>query len=122
MRRVGGSRHGCAKSERVKRYSFLREALEEYEDAVSYYERARSGLGVTFVREVERVIALMLELPAMGSPVIDTPPELGVRRCLVRRFDVEIDYLVLDDALVILAVFHCERRPGYWKERLQQLR
>ena len=122
MKYVDGSRHGCVKSERVKRNSFLREALEEYEDAVSYYERARSGLGATFVREVERVIALTLEFPAMGSPVVDTPSELGVRRRLVRRFDVEIDYLVVEDTLVILAVFHCKRRPGYWKDRLQQFR
>ena len=106
----------------MRRYRFLREALEEYEDAVSYYERARSGLGDTFVREVERVIELTLEFPEMGAPVADTPPELGVRRRLVRRFDVEIDYLVAGDTIVVLAVFHCKRRPGYWKDRLRQLR
>ena len=106
----------------MKRYRFLREALEDYEDAISYYESVRSGLGDTFVRDVDRVIALMLELPAMGSPVADTPLELGVRRCLVRRFDVEIDYLVSDDTIVVLALFHCKRRPGYWKDRLRRLR
>jgi hypothetical protein len=41
--------------------------------------------------KVERVIALTLELPDMGALVADTPPELGARRRLVRRFDVEID-------------------------------
>jgi toxin ParE1/3/4 len=106
----------------VKRYRFLREALEEYEDAVSYYERVRFGLGDTFVSEVERVIELTLEFPEMGTLVADTPPELGVRRRLVRRFDVEIDYLVSGDAIVVLAVFHCKRRPGYWKDRLRQFR
>jgi plasmid stabilization system protein ParE len=73
MRFVVGSLHAYAKLERVKRYRFLREALEEYEDAVSYYERARSGLGVTFTDEVERVIALTLEFPDMGALVADTP-------------------------------------------------
>jgi toxin ParE1/3/4 len=121
MRCAVGSLHGCAKLERV-RYRFLCEALQEYEDAVSYYESRRPGLGDTFVSEVERVIALTLEFPAMGAPVADTPPELGVRRRLVRRFDVEIDYLVSGEAIVILAVFHCKRRPGYWKDRLGQFR
>jgi toxin ParE1/3/4 len=106
----------------VKRYRFLREALEEYEDAVLYYERARSGLGHRFVDEVDRVIALTLEFPEMGAPVADTPPELGVRRRLVRRFDVEIDYLISEGTIVVLAVFHCKRRPGHWKERLRQFR
>jgi len=58
----------------VKRYRFVREALDEYEDAVTYYERTRSGLGDTFAREVERVT---LEFPEMGAPVTNTPLELG---------------------------------------------
>ncbi len=106
----------------MKRYRFLREALEEYEDAVSYYEGARSGLGDRVADEVDRVIALTLEFPEMGAPVTETPPELGVRRQLVRRFDVEIDYLVSGETIVVLAVFHCKRRPGYWKDRLRQFR
>jgi plasmid stabilization system protein ParE len=105
----------------VKRYRFLREALEEYEDAISYYENARSGLGHRVADEIEHVIALTLEFPEMGAPVADTPPELRVRRQLVRRFDVEIDYLVSGDTIVILAVFHCKRRPGYWKDRLRRI-
>ena len=68
------------------------------------------------------MLALTMEFPEMGAPVADTPPELGIRRRLVRRFDVEIDYLVSDDAIVIIAVFHCKRRPGYWKDRLRQFR
>jgi len=42
----------------VTRYRFLREALSEYEDAIEYYERARTGLGDTFIQDVERVLAL----------------------------------------------------------------
>lgn len=71
-----------AKLVRVKRYRFLREALEEYEDAVSYYESVRTGLGDKFADEVDRALALTSEFPEMGAPVADTPPELGVRRQL----------------------------------------
>ena len=106
----------------MKRYRFLREALDEYEEAITYYERRRAGLGETFVRDVDRVIALTLEFPEMGAPVMNTPPDLSVRRQLVRRFGVELDYLVSDNVIVVLAVFHGKRRPGYWKERLERLR
>jgi plasmid stabilization system protein ParE len=106
----------------VRRYRFLDEALVEYEDAVEYYERAQSGLGDTFTREVERVLELTLEFPDMGSPVVDTPADLHVRRRLVRRFDVEIDYVALGDELVVLAIFHSKRRPGYWRARLERFR
>lgn len=69
----------------MKRYRFLQEALVEYEDAIEYYESAQSGLGETFNRAVEEVIALTLEFPEMGSAVADTPAELNVRRRLVQH-------------------------------------
>jgi plasmid stabilization system protein ParE len=106
----------------VKRYQFLPEALVEYEDAIEYYEHAQTGLGDTFIRQVDRAIALTLEFPDMGAVVAGTPPELIVRRRLVRRFGVELDYLISGDTLVVLALFHGRRRPGYWRERLERLR
>lgn len=106
----------------MTRYRFLREALFEYEDAIEYYERARTGLGDTFIQDVERVLAVTLEFPESGSPVTDTPAELNVRRRLVQRFDVEIDYVTHGDELVVIAIFHCKRRPGYWRDRLTKIR
>ena len=73
------------------------------------------------MQDVERVLAVTLEFPEIGSPVADTPPELNVRRRLVQRFDVEIDYVVVGDELVVLAIFHCKRRPGYWRDRLTKI-
>jgi plasmid stabilization system protein ParE len=96
--------------------------LSEYEDAIEYYERARVGLGDTFAQDVERVLAVTLEFPEIGSAVTDTPPELNVRRRLVKRFGVEIDYVVRDEELIVIAVFHCKRRPGYWRDRLTKIR
>jgi toxin ParE1/3/4 len=106
----------------MKRYQFLSAALEEYEDAIVYYERMRSGLGASFILDVERVLAQALEFPEIGTPVADTPSELSVRRRLLRRFGVEIDYMLTGDTVVVLAVFHGKRRPGYWKHRLARLR
>ena len=101
---------------------YFREAAIEYDDAVEYYERAQAGLGDTFRRAVDRTLALTLEFPLMGAPVADTPPELGVRRRVVRRFGVEIDYMISGDTLFVLAIFHGRRRPGYWHDRLARLR
>ena len=106
----------------MNRYRFLREALSEYEDAIEYYERAQAGLGDTFIQDVERVLAVTLEFPEIGPPVADTPPALGVRRRIVQRFGVVVDYIVGDDELIVIAIFHCKRRPGYWRDRLATLR
>lgn len=102
----------------MKRYEFVEEALVEYEEAISYYEQASPGLGSSFVLYVERSLAFMLDFPEMGPLVADVPAELGVRRRLIRRFGVELVYRISDEVVVVLALFHGKRRPGYWKGRL----
>ena len=57
----------------------------------------------------------------MGVRVADMPARMNVRRRIVERFGVEIDYIVGHDALVVIAVFHGKRRPGYWRDRLRRI-
>jgi toxin ParE1/3/4 len=102
--------------------SFSSRGATEYEDAVAYYEGLRPGLGERFIAEFDRAVAVTLELPDVGAPVPESPLELGIRRRLLERFSVEIDYMPHEGSLVILAVFHTRRRPGYWKARLRRLR
>jgi plasmid stabilization system protein ParE len=73
----------------VKGHRFLREALEEYEDAI-------------------------VEFRETGTPVEGTPPDLGIRRRLLHRFGVEVDSMPYDGMLLIVAVFHGRRRPLYY--------
>jgi len=47
----------------VKGHRFLREALEEYEDAIVFYEKLRPGLGASFILDFDQVIATTLEFP-----------------------------------------------------------
>jgi len=43
-----------------------------------------------------------------------------VRRKILRQFPYSIFYVVDDDAVVIVAIAHHKRRPGYWKPRLHR--
>ena len=106
----------------MKAHRFLREALEEYEDAIVFYEKLRPGLGASFILDVDQVIATTLEFPEMGTPVEGTPLDLGIRRRLLQRFGVEVDYMPSEGMLLIVAVFHGRRWPGYWASRLRRLR
>jgi plasmid stabilization system protein ParE len=106
----------------MKSYRFLPEATSEYEDAIEFYENAQTGLGEAFIHEITRVIDLLMELPNMGSPVARTPPKLNVRRRIVRRFGIEIDYIVSGDVLIVLTIFHGKRHPDHWRDRLSRVR
>jgi hypothetical protein len=44
-----------------------------------------------------------------------------VRKYVLQRFPFAVAYLVLDDTLVVLAVAHGKRRPGYWLARLRDV-
>ena len=48
--------------------------------------------------------------------------EEDVHRCLTRIFPYAILYTIEQDFLLIVAVMHCSREPGYWKLRLKNPR
>jgi len=45
-------------------------------------------------------------------------PKRNVRKFLLARFPYSVYYLSRDDEVLILAVAHGSRRPGYWRHRL----
>lgn len=89
--------------------------------AAEVTRRAQADVAGTSKR-IDAVLAFMLDFPEMGPLVEDVPPELGVHRQLVRRFGVELIYRISGDVVVVLALFHGKRRPGYWTDRLRSLR
>ncbi|MCE9640392.1 MAG: type II toxin-antitoxin system RelE/ParE family toxin [Betaproteobacteria bacterium] len=93
-------------------YSFHPEAEAELEDASLFYESRMPGLGKSFAAEVERTIYLIREFPDAGSP---TGPMR--RRVLVARFPYSVVYRRDPDFVVIIAIAHQRRRPGYWRQR-----
>ena len=93
-------------------YRFHPDADAELEDAALFYETRMAGLGKSFAVEVERTISLVREFPEAGSPVGQRR-----RRVLVARFPYSIVYRQDPDSIVIVAVAHQRRRPGYWRRR-----
>ncbi|MEG4804714.1 hypothetical protein QUB63_29015 [Microcoleus sp. ARI1-B5] len=52
-----------------------------------------------------------------ASPTRYVAVDEDVRRYMVRRFPYGILYAIEEDYILILAVMHCSREPGYWKIR-----
>jgi plasmid stabilization system protein ParE len=92
---------------------FLPPAEAEFLQAMAHYEEQAPGLGADFVAEIERVVALIVAHPQLG-----TPGPWDTRRILIRRFPFNVVYQPQPDFLLIVAVAHQRRRPGYWRARL----
>jgi len=95
------------------RYIFHPEALQEYEESALYYKKISRELAISFIDSVEKGIEKILE-NSRAWPIIDE----DVRRHLIKRFPFGIYYTIERDYILILAVMHMNRKPGYWKNRL----
>jgi toxin ParE2 len=98
----------------VKDVEFLEPAWAEYVDAQSYYESKVPGLGDDFLAELTRALELLASNPTVGKLV-----GVEVRSWPLRRFPFSLIYAELAGGLLIIAVAHHHRQPGYWRSRVQ---
>ena len=94
------------------KYVFHPEALTEYADAVRYYTEQRTEVAQAFIDAIEDAVYRIRESPTRYNAIDD-----DVRRCMTRRFPYGILYTIEQDYILILAIMHCSREPGYWKSR-----
>lgn len=93
-------------------YEYHPAAETEYLEAVRYYSRIRSELGMSFVTEVESAIQRARQYPEAYAKVSDNLRHIGTH-----RFPYILIYEILADRILIWAVAHTSREPGYWKAR-----
>ena len=95
------------------RLRLLAAARQELVEASSQIEAARRGYGEAFLNLFDEKVLLLLEHPNMGPRI-----EGRVRSLSMLDFPYKIIYAPSGDVLLIIAVAHHRRRPGYWSDRL----
>jgi plasmid stabilization system protein ParE len=93
-------------------YEFLAEARDELWEAALNYESKEQGLGARFRAEVSHVIKRIL-----ADPYLWRERAGGYRRVNCPVFPYYVAYFIRKETILIAAVAHGHRRPGYWKER-----
>lgn len=94
------------------RVEFHPEALAEFRAAAEYYETQQPGLGERFATAVEAAIAHIAAAPESWRVIED-----DIRRCLTKVFPYAVLYSIEPDHILVVAVMHCRREPGYWRNR-----
>jgi plasmid stabilization system protein ParE len=95
-------------------YSFHPSAKAELNEAVTYYEACRIGLGTEFLEEIYSTIQRITQFPKAWNQL-----SLNTRRCLLKRFPYGIIYQINESEITIIAVMQMNRKPDYWKGRIQ---
>jgi len=88
--------------------------LQEFQASASYYAERDPHLALRFVGAVEDTITRIIEAPTAWRVLHDS----GIRRCRTRGFPYGVLYAVEADGILIVAVMHGSREPGYWTRRL----
>jgi len=92
---------------------FHRLAAQEYNRALLWYARRSQSAARRFERGVEEAMRLIGSTPQLG-----TPYDQDHRSVPVRRFPYRLFYTAASSTqIVIVAVAHTSRRPGYWRRR-----
>lgn len=98
----------------MKGIGFDPDARVDFLAAVGYYEECKTGLGRRFRDAVETEFKVIRGMPFLFR-VIHAP----FRRCLVPKFPYSIIFSIEPGFILIIALAHAKRRPGYWHGRIK---
>jgi plasmid stabilization system protein ParE len=101
----------------VKPYRFHADALAEYEAAATWYAERSIDASRRFVKLIEGAVATAREFPLAGP---GWRGRADVRVRALRRVPYSVVYMLAAGQLVVIAVAHQRRRPGYWLGRLSR--
>jgi len=96
----------------------LEAAADEAAEAAARYEKQQVGLGTDFERAVEDAFDLLEDA---FVPLVSMPREAGnhgAKRLILKRFPYDVVVKEQGDEIIVIAVAHHARRPGYWRDRL----
>ena len=86
-------------------------------DAAIWYEERRAGLGEEFLNEVDRAVRMLSE-----SALLHRIRFADVRRTPIHRFKFYgVYYIVREEEVWILAIFHGRRHPRALQERRRHM-
>jgi toxin ParE1/3/4 len=90
------------------------DAVTEMAEAALFYEDRQTGLGERLLNAIEEALEVIKTHPTMWRA-----DERGRRKYRVKRFPYLLIYKVTQQTIVILAIAHTSRKPGYWESRDQ---
>ncbi len=94
---------------------FLEEAEAELTAAAIWYELKEPGLGKRFREEVAHVVERIA-----SDPMLWREQSGGYRRVNCPVFPYYIAFFIRDQKIIVAAVAHGHRKPGYWISRLDR--
>ena len=98
----------------MNKIRFLTIAEMEVDEAVSWYQEQSEDEILAFLNEIDHAIRIVKEYPLIAAQI-----EPDIHSFCLRRFPYSVIYGVDDGELVVIAIAHHRREPGYWADRVR---
>lgn len=92
--------------------TFHPEAQEDYLTSLDWYAGRSLSAAANFEKEFQRAIANIEKAPKRW------PDYRQCQRYILRQFPFSVVYKILPSEILVTAVAHANRRPGYWTGRI----
>lgn len=89
---------------------YLSGARRDFDESFDWYAERNTQVALRFVAAVDAALQLLA-----SKPLAFASPDGIHRECQVERFPFRIVYRVVDARILIVAIAHARRRPGYWR-------
>lgn len=93
-------------------------AQSEFEEAASWYEGQREGLGMEFIAEVDRVLGRISLEHTFATAPIATVPGAEIRREFVDRFPYVVVFVETSDLRKVIMIRRGSSSSKRWQSRL----
>ncbi len=91
---------------------FHHEIFAEIENALSWYDKKRMGLGDELEQKIFETLNSILSNPWLFAKVYK-----DYRKINLKIFPYSIIYRIKDETIIVLCFHHQKRHPKHWKKR-----
>ena len=91
---------------------FTKNAEYDIRESVIWYNSQQKGLGHKLIEEVGNLSKRILENPLQFPKVLDS-----IYKANIKRFPFSLFYVISDNKIFVIAVFHQSRNPLIWQRR-----
>ena len=88
------------------------EARRDFDEAFDWYAARSINAAANFAAEVDAAMKRIAAFPEHSARIDDRH-----RVTLLNRFPYHVVYRVTEEAIVVIALAHGARRPGFWRTR-----
>jgi hypothetical protein len=92
-------------------------AAAEAVEAAAWYELQQPGLGREFDAAIQAALDLLEQEIVPLTPMPGPAGARGAMRLVLKRFPYDVVVFEHQGEILVLALAHHSRRPGYWRHR-----